>query len=70
MHDELQQQRDLACIEEMAVAESMSALKIADVVVLVLDADAKNLQKHELAIRNAVLQEGRAFIIIANKMDF
>lgn len=66
---QLQQQHDLAYIEEMAVAESMRALKIADVVVLVLDADAKNLHKHELAICNAVLQEGRALIIIANKMD-
>jgi GTPase len=59
----------LAGIEEMAVADAIRALKVADVAVLVLDAQAGSLHKHELAICNAILQEGRALIIVANKMD-
>lgn len=59
----------LALIEEMAVADALRALKIADVAVLVLDAHAGNLHKHELAICSAILQEGRSLVIVANKMD-
>lgn len=56
-------------IEDLAVASAVRAMKKADVAVLVLDADAKMLQRQELAIADAVLQEGRALVIAANKMD-
>ena len=56
-------------IEDMAVLDALRAMKIADVAILVLDAQAKYLQRHELSIAQAVLQEGRALVIVANKMD-
>eukprot|EP00978_Attheya_sp_CCMP212_P023393 scaffold71585_cov49-Attheya_sp.AAC.4 len=56
-------------IEEMAVRDAMRAMKVADVAVLVLDAEAGMLQKQELAIASAVVKEGRALVIAANKMD-
>jgi GTPase len=56
-------------IEDMAVADTLRALKVAEVVVLVLDADAMHIQRQELAICNAVMEEGRALVIAANKMD-
>jgi GTP-binding protein len=56
-------------IEDMAVQDAMRAMKIADVAVLVLDGDARMLQRQELAIADAVLKEGRALVVVANKMD-
>jgi GTP-binding protein len=56
-------------IEDLAVADALRAMKLADVAVLVLDAQALFLQRQELAIANAVIQEGRALVIAANKMD-
>lgn len=41
-------------IEDMAVQEATRAIKIAEVVVLLLDADAKFLSRQELAISDAV----------------
>lgn len=56
-------------IEDMAVRDAMRAMKVADVAVLVLDADAKLLQRQELAIADAVVREGRSLVVAANKMD-
>lgn len=56
-------------IEDMAVQDANRAMKVADVAVLVLDAQAGNLQRQELAIADAVVKEGRALVIAANKMD-
>jgi GTP-binding protein len=56
-------------IEDMAVRDAMRAMKVADVAVLVLDAEARMLQRQELAIADAVVREGRALIVAANKMD-
>eukprot|EP00592_Proboscia_alata_P014646 CAMPEP_0194399434 /NCGR_PEP_ID=MMETSP0174-20130528/126660_1 /TAXON_ID=216777 /ORGANISM="Proboscia alata, Strain PI-D3" /LENGTH=625 /DNA_ID=CAMNT_0039195847 /DNA_START=351 /DNA_END=2225 /DNA_ORIENTATION=- len=56
-------------IEDMAVRDAMRALKVADVAVLVLDAEAGVLQRQELAIADAVVREGRSLVICANKMD-
>lgn len=56
-------------IEDLAVQDAMRAMKVADVAVLVLDAEARLLQRQELAIADAVLKEGRALVIAANKMD-
>lgn len=56
-------------IEDSAVKDAMRALKIADVAVLVLDAEAGIVQRQELAIADAVFREGRSLIVAANKMD-
>jgi GTP-binding protein len=56
-------------IEDMSVADALRAMKVAEVAVLVLDAEALFLHRQELAICNAVIEEGRALVIAANKMD-
>lgn len=56
-------------IEDLAVRDAMRAMKVADVAVLVLDADARMLQRQELAIADAVVREGRSLVVAANKMD-
>jgi len=56
-------------IEDLAVLDAMRAMKVADVAVLVLDAEARVLQRQELAIADAVVKEGRALVVVANKMD-
>jgi GTP-binding protein len=56
-------------IEDMAVADALRAMKVAEVAVLVLDAQSLYIQRQELAICNAVIEEGRALVIVANKMD-
>jgi GTP-binding protein len=56
-------------IEDLSVQDAMRAMKIADVAVLVLDADARHLQRQELVIADAVVREGRALVVAANKMD-
>jgi GTPase len=56
-------------IQDMAVKDALRAMKMTDVAVLVLDAGAKRLHRRELALAKAVLDEGRALVIAANKMD-
>jgi GTPase len=56
-------------IEDLAVQDAMRAMKVADVAVLVLDAQATKLQRQELAIADAVVKEGRALVVVANKQD-
>ena len=56
-------------IEDLAVQDAMRAMKVADVAVIVLDAGARMLQRQELAIADAILREGRALVVAANKMD-
>ena len=56
-------------IEDLAVRDAMRAMKVADVAVLVLDAEARVLQRQELAIADAVVREGRSLVVVANKMD-
>ena len=56
-------------IEDMSVQDANRAMKVADVAVLVLDAQAGNLQRQEMAIADAVVKEGRSLVIAANKMD-
>jgi GTPase len=57
------------CIEDLAVQDAMRAMKVADVAVLVLDAQARKLGRQELAIADAVVKEGRALVVVANKQD-
>jgi GTP-binding protein len=56
-------------IEDMAVADALRAMKVAEVAILVLDAEELFLHRQEIAICNAILEEGRALVIAANKMD-
>ncbi|KAL7529798.1 hypothetical protein ACHAXR_003164 [Thalassiosira sp. AJA248-18] len=56
-------------IEDLAVLDAMRAMKLADVAVLVLDAQARVIQRQELAIADSVVREGRALVVAANKMD-
>jgi len=56
-------------MEDMAVRDAIRAMKLADVAVLVLDAEANKLQRQELAIADAIVREGRALVVVANKMD-
>lgn len=55
-------------IEKMAVDDSLRAIRLAQVVVLVLDADL-GMEKQDQAIADLVLREGRALVIALNKWD-
>lgn len=55
-------------LEKMSAASSKKAIGLAQVVVLVLDADAV-LDKQDLVIAKSVLDEGRALVIAVNKWD-
>jgi GTP-binding protein len=55
-------------IEKMAVDDTMRAIRLAQVVVLVLDADLM-LEKQDLIIAEHVINEGRALVICVNKWD-
>jgi GTP-binding protein len=58
-----------ALLEDMAVQDAVRALQVADVAVLVLDAGVRSLSKQDLSIAAAILREGRALVVVANKMD-
>ncbi len=55
-------------LEKMSAASTKHAAFMAQVVVLVLDADAV-LEKQDLTIARQVLDEGRALVIAVNKWD-
>lgn len=55
-------------VEKLSVADSLRAVKFAQVVVLVLDAEAA-LEKQDLTIARLVEEEGRALVIAVNKWD-
>lgn len=55
-------------IEKMSVDDAMRAIRLAQVVVLVLDANAA-LEKQDLQIAAHIIEEGRALIIALNKWD-
>ncbi len=55
-------------LEKLSVAESLRAIRLAQVVVLVLDGKF-GLDKQDLQIANLVEQEGRALVIAVNKWD-
>ncbi|MGQ0527914.1 MAG: ribosome biogenesis GTPase Der [Alphaproteobacteria bacterium] len=55
-------------IEKMSVDESLRAIRLAQVVILVLDA-TQLIEKQDLLIASHVLKEGRALIIAINKWD-
>ncbi|MFC7332244.1 ribosome biogenesis GTPase Der [Rhodocista pekingensis] len=55
-------------LEKLAVADTLRVIRMAHVVVLVLDAHAI-LDKQDLTIARMVVEEGRALVIAINKWD-
>ena len=57
-----------AKLEKLSAADTLRAIRFAEVVVLVLDA-GQGLEKQDLTIASLVAEEGRALVIAANKWD-
>jgi len=57
-----------AKIEKMAVQDSERAIKYANVVILVLDAEGA-LEKQDLTLADTIEKEGRALVVALNKWD-
>src|SRR4029453_5919313 len=57
-----------AKLEAASVADTLDAIRLADVVVVVLDA-ADMLEKQDLVVAGRVIEEGRALVIAVNKTD-
>ena len=55
-------------VEKLSVGETFGAIRMAEVVVLVIDANAP-LEVQELTIARHVAEEGRALVIAVNKWD-
>lgn len=55
-------------IERLSVEDSLRAIRLAQIVILVLDANAA-LEKQDLQIADHILREGRAMIVAVNKWD-
>jgi GTP-binding protein len=57
-----------ARLEAASVADTLDAIRLADVVVVVLDA-ADMAEKQDLTIAGRVIEEGRALVVAVNKTD-
>lgn len=55
-------------IEKMAAEDSLRAIRLAQIVILVLDGNSY-LEKQDLQIAQHVIEEGRALVIAVNKWD-
>ncbi|WP_425409191.1 ribosome biogenesis GTPase Der [Hyphococcus sp.] len=55
-------------LEKLSVADSLRAIKFAEVVVLLLDSESP-FEKQDLQIADLALREGRALVIAVNKWD-
>lgn len=55
-------------LEKMSVAESLRVIRMAEVVILVIDAEAI-FEQQDLAIARIIAEEGRAMVIALNKWD-
>ena len=55
-------------VEKLSALDTLQAVDLAEVVVLVLEADAV-LDKQDLTIASRVIEEGRALVIAVNKWD-
>lgn len=55
-------------IERMSAQDSLRAIRLAQVVILVLDAE-KGLERQDLVLGNHILEEGRALVLAVNKWD-
>ena len=54
--------------EELSVGDTLKAIKFAEIVVLLLDAEHP-FEKQDLQIADLIVQEGRALVIAVNKWD-
>ncbi len=55
-------------VEKLSVADALNAIKFAEVVILLLDAQ-KPFEEQDLRIADLVVREGRALVIGMNKVD-
>ena len=55
-------------LEKLSVSDTLRAIRFAEVVVLLLDANAP-LEKQDLQIADLALREGRALVLAVNKWD-
>ncbi len=55
-------------IEKMSVEDSFRAIRLAQIVILVIDANSA-LEKQDLQIADHIINEGRAMIVAVNKWD-
>lgn len=55
-------------LEKLSVADSLRVIKMAEVVVLVIDADV-SFEKQDLTLASLVINEGRALVVAINKWD-
>lgn len=55
-------------IEQMSVEDTLRAIRLAQIVIMVVDANSP-LEKQDLQIADHVLKEGRALILAVNKWD-
>jgi GTP-binding protein len=60
--------RVTAKLETMAVEDSLRAIRLAQVVVLVIDATVM-MERQDLSIGSHVIEEGRALVVAVNKWD-
>jgi GTP-binding protein len=55
-------------IEDMAVQDTMRAIRLSQIVILMIDAN-REFEKQDLQIAAHIIEEGRALVIAANKWD-
>ena len=56
-------------LEQESIDAALSALGMASVVVMVIDAEAGTIRRLELSLAGRILDEGRALVLCANKAD-
>jgi GTP-binding protein len=60
--------RIVDAVERLSVTETFNTIRLAEVVVLVVDAESP-LDKQELTLARHVVEEGRALVVAVNKWD-
>ncbi|MBB4267577.1 ribosome biogenesis GTPase Der [Roseospira visakhapatnamensis] len=60
--------RVVESLEKLSVADTLNAIRMAEVVVLVMDANMV-MDKQDLSIARMVVEEGRALVLAVNKWD-
>ena len=56
-------------LHQLALQDAIHRMQVADVVILVLEATAGIVQQTELRLAHQILTEGRALVIVVNKLD-
>ena len=55
-------------LEQLSVGDSLRVIRLAEIVLLLLDADLA-LERQDLAIARLIVEEGRGLVIVINKWD-